>query len=146
MYHVTKTTQTIQASPTHSYIVWDPSSRGSPQIHLGKHRNKIELKTLTNNAFWLIRQGRTAHPHHCSPIWRRARGQGAWGAGSPQSQLAERGVPLNHTPLPWIEYAAVHPMFDAMLTFWQQPLWKSIFQKKYTQNHLSDWPSLDWGL
>lgn len=40
------------------------------------------------------------------------------------------GVPLKPHTLPLIEYAVVHSMFNAMLLFWQQPLWKSIFHKK----------------
>lgn len=111
MYRGTKTTPTIQASPTHSYILRNPISRGSPQVHLGKHRDNSELKTLTNNAFWLIRQGHTAHPHSCSPIWRQARGQGGPGVqGHPKASWQRVGAaPEPHSPpLNWICSSSPH--------------------------------------
>lgn len=57
----------------------------------------------------------------------RPEGKGTGAQGHPKASWQQGGLSLNHTALPLIEYATVYLMFDAMLLFWQQPLWKSIF-------------------
>lgn len=87
---------------------------------------------------WYVKDALLAHPPVAVvPSEDRPEGRSTGAQGHPQSQLAGRGVwggcaPKPYT-LPLIEYAVVHPIFNAMLLFWQQPLWKSIFffkQKK----------------
>lgn len=130
--------RTVPASPTH------PISKSWSSSAFWVNWDNTELRTLANNAFWVIHQGHAAPPPHCCcPIWAQARGQRDWGAGSPQSQLAERGVaPPNLAPHPFVEYAEVAslPMLTLRFCFGSTLCGKA-FKKEKKEKHTKPPPT-----
>lgn len=134
MYHVAKTA--IQASPLHSYILRDPISKGSPQVHLGKCRDTLSSRPWLTMPFDSYIKDTLPTPSSAVPSEHRPEGGGGEsleGLGQRVTpKPAGRGgwAPIPHTPpLNWICRSHPCPYWGYAL-FWQQPLWKSIFKKE----------------
>lgn len=139
----------IQSSPLHSYILRDPISKGSPQVHLGKCRDTLSSRPWLTMPFDSYIKDTLPTPSSAVPSEHRPEGGGGgwghWGKGSPQSQLAEGGGPPKPHTLLLIEYVEFTPNHtEAMLCFGSNLCGKASL--KNIKSHLSDWPSLEWGL